>query len=324
MAVASGYMYLRVPESPPKNFDWNELEKFGGTINTRRVNQCKRIAVDAVAPEKLYHQFVIESTPIIVTGAADTLLRKASGWKPSKLRKIWGSQVVDVQSSPDRWFTRPDPDGRVLRHATIETMTFGQFIDHAVAGCCWAVAQFRMEGLETLMKQPQFAKFMKKKATYMWVAQDQKVSPLHYDEYNGIIVQAVGTKTVKLVDPVHLGSLYPSRMPIDLMARHNNGTWSKRRCPCPNFNKKETWNFSPVNLTKIDKRLYPDFNQSNVIECVLEPGEMLLVPAHWWHEVHNHAPDGELNIAFNTWSFGPIQMERFYNFLRSKVWRGAL
>ena len=44
---------------------------------------------------------------------------------------------------------------------------------------------------------------------------------------------------------------------------------------------------------KADRDLYPAFSKARAIECVLQPGEVMFIPIHWWHVVYG----SEFNVS---------------------------
>ncbi len=60
---------------------------------------------------------------------------------------------------------------------------------------------------------------------------------------------------------------------------------------------------SPIDIKNPDFKRYPLFtNQVNrVMNCTVEKGEVLFLPAFWWHEVQSFPDEYKRNIAVNTW-----------------------
>jgi len=54
--------------------------------------------------------------------------------------------------------------------------------------------------------------------------------------------------------------------------------------------------FTPVDGRDIDFRRFPDVARAQVLECVLEPGEVLFLPVGCWHFVE--ALDVSITVAF--------------------------
>ncbi|WDZ83584.1 cupin-like domain-containing protein [Micromonospora cathayae] len=82
------------------------------------------------------------------------------------------------------------------------------------------------------------------------------VTPLHVDNSSVLLCQVFGRKHVRLVPSYERHLVYP-----------RGGT------------------FSAVDAAEPDLARHPRFAEATVLETVLEPGQMLLVPVGWWHWV---------------------------------------
>lgn len=90
--------------------------------------------------------------------------------------------------------------------------------------------------------------------THMWFGVKGTLTPLHYDKYNNVFTQIVGRKYILLVDPQFSQLL-------------SDGT---------------------DNTSRIIDENFSDFLQKHNIpfnEVILQPGESLLIPSKWWHQV---------------------------------------
>ena len=52
-------------------------------------------------------------------------------------------------------------------------------------------------------------------------------------------------------------------------------------------------NTSQVDVENVDTERFPNFSEIPYMECILEPGEMLYIPIHFWHYVKS------LEISFS-------------------------
>lgn len=100
-----------------------------------------------------------------------------------------------------------------------------------------------------------FEKTSKKDFWALYIGPEGALSPLHQDYWNthGYLSQIQGKKRVILFSPEESSFLY-------------NGRVDPER---PDFNQ------------------FPLFERSTAYECVIEPGDTLLMPANWWHHVRS-------------------------------------
>ena len=99
----------------------------------------------------------------------------------------------------------------------------------------------------------------------MWVALKNHYEFCHYDPDDNFLIMVQGRKQIRLFGYDHLDSLYPNPM----------GSYGKTIQ-------------SQVDLDNVDKERFPSFVEDNTLHCqhcVLYPGEMLFIPAFYWHQV---------------------------------------
>ena len=100
---------------------------------------------------------------------------------------------------------------------------------------------------------------------YMWVALKNHYEFCHYDPDDNFLIMIQGRKQVRLFGYDHLNSLYPNPM----------GSYGKTIQ-------------SQVDLDNVDKERFGNFIDDPTLHCqhcVLHPGEMLFIPAFYWHQV---------------------------------------
>ncbi|MGK5077211.1 cupin-like domain-containing protein [Janthinobacterium sp. HLX7-2] len=93
-----------------------------------------------------------------------------------------------------------------------------------------------------------------------WVGPAGTVTPLHCDYDDNIFAQVWGSKRIFLSPPHHDAFLYPSEANAILFG-------------------------SPFDPEAPDFDKFPLARQASMIECIVEPGDMLYVPAGWYHQV---------------------------------------
>jgi len=124
-----------------------------------------------------------------------------------------------------------------------------------------------------------------KSSMNLWLGPAGHVEPLHFDPFDGMLIQLLGRKTVRLFPPEVSSYLHP--FPL----------WAKVR----------PW-FSQVTFSDEDCLRFPDSRiaLSFVREAELGEGEALYIPAGWWHEVRSFAQSPTLSIN-QFWGVRPLR-----------------
>ena len=129
-------------------------------------------------------------------------------------------------------------------------------------------------------------------ALNIWVGPGGHTSCLHYDPMDGTLTQLHGAKRVILFPPSQLYNLYP--IPVI------NHLWHglKRRAV-----------YSQVYPDRPDFNTFPRFEaaQTHRCEVILNRGEILFIPAGWWHEVISVGSPQEITCSVNRfWHVYPL------------------
>jgi hypothetical protein len=127
------------------------------------------------------------------------------------------------------------------------------------------------EAIHTLKQQLEKLGFSKAASPLnLWVGPGGHMECLHYDPTDGTLVQLHGAKRVILFPPSQTANLYP--YPFHVHLRHGL--------------KLRSW-FSRVYPDRPDFQSFPRLREAlqHKYEFVLNPGEVLYIPAGWWHEV---------------------------------------
>jgi ribosomal protein L16 Arg81 hydroxylase len=114
----------------------------------------------------------------------------------------------------------------------------------------------------------------KVKQRNLWIGPGNTKAPLHMDPDDNFFMQLMGSKKFYLYSPSDTKSLYA------------NSPFSKSP------------EFSQVIASNLDLTAYPNLKHAKLIEVRINTGEILFLPAYWWHEVVNGA---ENSISINLW-----------------------
>ena len=106
-----------------------------------------------------------------------------------------------------------------------------------------------------------------------WVGPAGTVTPLHCDYDDNIFAQIWGTKRIFLSPPHHDEFLYPREANAILFG-------------------------SPFDPESPDFDKFPLAHQASMIECIVNPGDLLYVPAGWYHQVRSLT----FSLSANRWA----------------------
>jgi len=106
-----------------------------------------------------------------------------------------------------------------------------------------------------------------------WLGPAGTVTPLHADYDDNLFVQIWGSKRISLAPPHHDAFLYPVEANALLFG-------------------------SPFDPEAPDYERFPLARQAALLELVVEPGDMLYVPAGWYHQVRSLS----FSLSSNRWS----------------------
>jgi len=197
--------------------------------------------------------------PVIITGMLDDCVARTR-WTLDYLSGHLGEREVEVQFGRDA-----DPNYELNSRAHRRRMPFGEYVELVRAS--GRTNDFYMtanndesnrEALRELMDDlPPLAEYLNdERRGFFWFGPAGTLTPFHHDLTNNFMLQIAGRKRVRLIAPCDIPHLY-----------------NQRHC------------FTPVDGRAIDIQRFPMMANVPVIDCVLEPGEILFLPVGWWHFV---------------------------------------
>ncbi|XP_035187811.1 HSPB1-associated protein 1 [Oxyura jamaicensis] len=150
---------------------------------------------------------------------------------------------------------------------------------------CWAYADYKyiariFEDKAEIFQDIRWSDFgfpgRSGKESTLWIGSEGANTPCHLDSYGcNLVLQVQGRKRWHLFPPGDTSFLYPTRIPYE-----------------------ESSVFSQVNVAKPDLKRFPKFRNATAHVVTLSPGQVLLVPRHWWHYVESIDP---ITISINSW-----------------------
>jgi hypothetical protein len=158
----------------------------------------------------------------------------------------------------------------------MQDMTMGAYlalVESEPAGLPPYLGNLELRELNSLCHWPGY--FDKMGPPRFWIGPAGTVTPLHCDYDDNIFAQIWGSKRIFLAPPHHDAFLYPSEANAILFG-------------------------SPFDPEAPDFDRFPLARQAAMVECIVNPGDMLYVPAGWYHQVRALT----FSLSSNRWARG--------------------
>ena len=226
-----------------------------------RLNQLAQLDVprrDRLSGAEFLHTYYRRNQPVIITGMLEDCAARDK-WSFDYLSAQLGEREVEVQFGRNA-----DADYELNSVSHRRRMPFADYV--ALVRNAGVTNDFYMtanndghnkQALSELMADlPPLSGYLKESSGFFWFGPAGTITPFHHDLTNNFMIQIAGRKRVRLIAPCDTPKVY-----------------NQRHC------------FSPVDGRNIDLQRFPMMADVPVIDCVLEPGEILFLPVGWWHFV---------------------------------------
>ncbi|MBZ4415398.1 cupin-like domain-containing protein [Myxococcus sp. RHSTA-1-4] len=227
-----------------------------------------------LAPEEFFTRYYFGHRPVVLTG----MMRDwpALGrWSLKSLAERAGEVEVEVMTGRN---ANPDHSPQYEKHRT--SMRFRDYLHMVETGGetndyymvprneNWTRDGFRPLREDVRAPRGIIDAELRPDMMTLLLGPAGTVTPLHHDNMNVLLAQVMGRKHVKLIPSFQRHLMYP-----------RYGT------------------FSEVDAERPDPERFPLYAEADVVEAVLEPGEMVFIPVGWWHWVR--ALDVSASVTFH-------------------------
>ncbi|KFA47085.1 hypothetical protein S40293_04591 [Stachybotrys chartarum IBT 40293] len=267
-----------------------------------------------------FMRFVARNTPFVVRGAASSW-KATTEWNSAYLLSALRGQSVNVAITPHGNADSPtfssEHDTTVFAKPHQEDQLFEDFLKYVVeqendpafpadSEVRYAQTQndnFRDEYLPLFpdaQRDIPFARIALQKqpdAVNLWIGNSRSVTAIHKDNYENIYVQVIGRKHFVLLPPICHCCMNTKSLPSATYTRRGESLVLDLD-PTEEHVPFATWDpddpgANPSALSHLAKPL----------RLTLEPGDMLYLPAMWYHKVtQSCAPQDEgFVVAINYW-----------------------
>lgn len=107
-----------------------------------------------------------------------------------------------------------------------------------------------------IVQLPEYLSQQQSNRGFLWLGPAGTITPFHHDLTNNFMAQVIGRKRLRMIPACELANVY---------------------------NNKHV--FTPIDGRNLDLGRYPNLADAQILECVLEPGEVLFLPVGCWHFV---------------------------------------
>ncbi|KAM0197664.1 hypothetical protein ACHAPA_002681 [Fusarium lateritium] len=125
-----------------------------------------------------------------------------------------------------------------------------------------------------------------------WFGPARTITPLHTDGYHNLLCQVVGTKYIRLYPPRATHAMRPRAPEHGVDMSNTSGL---------DVGVLEKWDEKPEDITNEDlKKMGEELEGVEYWECVLGPGDTLVIPIGWWHYVRSLSVSFSVSFWWNS------------------------
>lgn len=252
--------------------------------------------IEKLSLEEFQHEFAIQNQPVIISGAAKDW-PACSLWSPETFKTMFGNVLAPLRGSDN------EIDVFFGEASQKTVLSIAEYIDLIVAippdkrppylgniSFNDPLAKPHLDIIKSHIKFPNYFPVNRGNDLHLWIGAEQQKSTIHNDNYHNFNAQIFGKKAFLLFPPDQHQLLYVKKI--------DNELWS-----------------SPIDPQNPDLEKFPLFREASGLEGILNEGDIIFIPAFWWHQ----ALAITTSINVNMWVFTD-DVSEFYEV--SKFWSG--
>lgn len=270
------------PAGSPASHDFERrIEKLESLLNFysdlhRQSGAAGKIDVrEGISGKEFFDEYYYRNKPVILRSMMDDWPAMGK-WSPDFFIRHYGQVPVEVTKGREK-----ERDYEKEFRKTVVKMPFGEFIEQirqpSSSNDIYLVAR------NYFFSNPQFralrddiippasiidSSFTGLQNIKAWFGPRGTVTPLHHDKHSILFCQLTGRKQFKMIPSFELPRIY------------NQDRY-----------------YSEVDPERVDPEKHPLFLNASVADVVINPGEMLFIPAGWWHWVRSL--DLSISVTFS-------------------------
>lgn len=191
----------------------------------------------------------------------------------------WGQELIPFRTFLNKYIESPSDQVGYLAQYDLFKQICGLGSDVNIPDFCWV--DVPPHPTDPSMNKPH----MNYPLQNAWFGPAKTITPLHTDAYHNLLCQVVGTKYVRLYPPQATAHMKPRSPEHGVDMSNTSGL---------DVGVLEGWDERPEGVTEEDvRRMREELEGVEYRECILGPGDTLLIPIGWWHYVRS------LSISFS-------------------------
>jgi Cupin-like domain len=227
--------------------------------------------IDRIGPARFFEDFYAANRPVVLTGLVDhwPALKK---WSLEYLAEKVGNSIVELQgerTTADDYELAKDRHKRMLpMRAVLDAMRQGGASnDFYVTAYNDTTNKHSLAPLWEDLGDVSILRPTGGRDGFFWLGPKGTLTPFHHDLTNNLLVQVMGRKRVHMVPSWEVGRM-------------------QNRVHCFSGRSPADWGDSD--------------DLPPLLECVIGPGDALLLPIGWWH--HVEALDASISMSFTNFA----------------------
>lgn len=216
--------------------------------------------------EQLQQEFVLQDKPVIISGVANEW-PACFLWNPDTFKSMFANVLVPVRCSDN------ELDVFFGKSTALTEISVADYIDSieslntdtqrpSYLGNLSLTSPQAQEYFDQLKPHFSFPNYFPENSGFdvrIWIGAANQKSTIHNDPDHNFNAQIFGKKVFLLFAPEEQEKLYVKKIDDEL--------WS-----------------SPIDPQQPNLEIFPKFSKINGLEAVLNPGDILFIPAFWWHQ----------------------------------------
>lgn len=264
------------------------------SVSTCQTNiPVKRLSCEQLATDYFRSDYLKTGVPLIIENYLQKL--PCSKWNMDYLIKTVGCNNVEVRGRTNQ------QDYKTGKSYIVRTTTVGEYIDELKTKTKRSLSSYMaVQNIRRCFPQLQdecvLPKYIEKihNGPFLWVAHEGHYEYCHYDPDASMMMMIEGSKQVRMFSCQDLEKLHPNPL-------GSRGKTIQSQIDC--------------DALQLDVN-YHQFKDATCYHCQLNQGDMLFIPAFWWHQVTSLTD----SVSINTFFGDPGESEYICRITKQPVW----